>query len=126
MSIFITERGIHADERWEPRSAIVAPRYDIPADFPTEPAGWGTPGTVRHAEAIGHGVWVAGHPDEPVDDAHLDYDPARTAALDDLLDETFGRPRCGVRNCVLEPHDARYRQHEDAQGRTWYPGEAPR
>lgn len=98
-----------------------------------EPAGWGPPGTIRHAEAIGHGVWLAEHPPgldpTPVADLelwHAEHDPARQAALDDLLDEAFGKPECGVRGCVLPPHDARFRQHEDAQGRAWYPGEAPR
>jgi hypothetical protein len=103
--------------------------YDIPSDFPTEPAGWGPPGTIRHAEAIGHGVWMAEHPEEErseEDESHLDYDPLRAAAVDDLLDAAFGKPTCGVLGCILPPHDARYRQHEDAQGRAWYPGEAPR
>lgn len=118
-----------------PNLQILAPGYDTPSDLPTarwEPAGWGPPGTVRHAEAIGHTVWVSEHPPEldktPVSDLeawHGAYDPVRSAALDDVLDDAFGKPKCGVARCVLAPH-ARFRQHEDAKGRTWYPGEAPR
>jgi hypothetical protein len=106
----------------------VPPGSDVSTSFPSEPAGWGEPGSVRHAEAIGHGVWMAEHPEErsEEDESHLDYDPTRAAALDQLLDDTFGKPTCGVLGCILPPHDARYRQHEDAQGRAWYPGEAPR
>ena len=100
-----------------------------------EPAGWGAPGSIRHAEAIGHTVWLAEHPPEmdptPVRDLevwHHEHDPVRSARLDDLLDDVFGKPatKCGVRKCVLDEHDPRWMQHIDAEGHGWYPGEAPR
>ena len=54
------------------------------------------------------------------------YYPFASARLDDHLDDVFGAPQCGVRNCVLPPHDARWMQHIDAEGNGWYAGEAPR
>lgn len=103
----------------------------------TEPAGWGEPGTVRHAELIGHGVWLAGHPipagadgldPTPVDDLeswHDAYDPG--GPLDRLIERTFGEhmPRCPVARCVRPEHPL-WEMHQDAQGNGWFPGEAPR
>lgn len=98
----------------------------------TEPAGWGEPGTVRHAEAIGHGVWVAEHPlntgadgldPKPVDDLeawHDSYDPG--GPTDQLIEKHFGtEAKCPIPLCVRPDHPV-YELCEDNVGHTWFQG----
>lgn len=92
----------------------------------TEPPGWGDAGSIRHAEAIGHGVWLDEHRDPtPVDDLEVHHDPVHTAALDALLDAAFQPERCFTPHCVRPEHPS-WEQHIDAEGHGWFPGEAPR
>lgn len=87
----------------------------------TEPPGWGAPGSIRHAEQIGHTVWMQDHPDPP----EVDHDPVRSAALDAALDEAFKPERCAVTPCARPVHPL-WEMHEDVAGNGWFPGEAPR
>lgn len=101
----------------------------------TEPAGWGPPGTVRHAEAIGHGVWLDEHPIRPgsdgldrtpVDDLeswHAGYDPG--GPIDQLIEKHFGaEATCPIPDCIRKDH-AVFELCEDAVGHTWFQGDAP-
>lgn len=100
--------------------------YDTTSDFPTEPAGWGTPGEVRHAEAIGHGVWMAEH------DAHVPDDEliaGMQAARADLASavanvrKVFGADaQCPIPLCVRIDHPT-WQMCEDDVGHTWFQGE---
>lgn len=101
--------------------------YDNTSDFPTEPAGWGTAGQVRHAEAIGHGVWMADHPDDALSTDEL---IARSQAVRADLDQALANVRkvfgteamCPIPTCVRLDHPV-WEMCEDDVGHTWFQGE---
>lgn len=111
--------------------------YDNTSDFPTEAAGWGQPGQVRHAEAIGHGVWVAEHPEPSADELDAlstDEFSARTVAVTADIESAvaaskasrlFEEPeptRCPIHDCIRLDH-AIFELCEDAVGHTWFQGD---
>lgn len=102
--------------------------YDTTSDFPSEPAGWGEPG-IRHAEAIGHGVWLAEH----LDDLSTDELIASARKASDDLDAAVAASRaarlfepepakCPIPLCVRDDHPV-FELCEDAVGHTWFQGE---
>ncbi len=104
--------------------------YDTTYDFPSEPAGWGQPG-IRHAEAIGHGVWLAEHPDDALSTDELIARSQRARA--DLADavaaseaaRAFGAvepTRCPIPGCSRLDHPT-WEMCEDAVGHTWFQGD---
>ena len=97
-----------------------------------EPAGWGPPGSVRHAEAIGHTAWIEAHPEKrtgmdptPVDDLeawHDSYDPG--GPIDQLIEKHFGTgSTCPIPGCARTDHPI-YELCQDEAGHTWFQGEA--
>lgn len=99
-----------------------------------EPAGWGEPGTVRHAEAIGHGVWLAEHPDDSLTTdeliarsqaARAELDAAVTASRASRLFEQPEKPKCPIPLCIRDDHPV-FEMCEGFDGHTWFQGEAPR
>ncbi len=107
--------------------ASLTPGYDNTSDFPSEPAGWGEPG-IRHAEAIGHGVWMAEHPDDALTTDEL---IARSqAAREDLSKAVeavrrFGEvepTKCPIPECDRLDHPV-FEMCEDTVGHTWFQGE---
>lgn len=74
-----------------------------------EPAGWGPPGTIRHAEAIGHGVWMAEHPKSGTDKGFVFTQPAPVD--------------CGVTTCARREHPL-WEMCESADGHAWFAEEA--
>jgi hypothetical protein len=120
------------------KTPTVSAGYDVSSDlptddFPSEPAGWGQPGQVRHAENIGHGVWVAEHPirpgadgldPTPVDDLetwHATHDPG--GRVDQLIEKHFGAASmCPIHDCIRPDH-AMFEPCEDAVGHTWFQGD---
>lgn len=102
----------------------------------TEPAGWGQPGTVRHAEEIGHTVWVAEHPDVPgaddLDALSTDELVARSRAVRADLDTALANVRkvfgthamCPIPTCVRPEHGL-WEMCEDEVGHTWFQGDMP-
>lgn len=111
--------------------AIVAPRYDNTSDFPSEPAGWGVPGEIRHAEAIGHGVWVAEHPDDALTSdeliagsqaARVDLENAVAASKAARLFEEPEPEKCPIPTCDRSDHPT-WEMCEDATGHTWFQGD---
>lgn len=96
-----------------------------------EPAGWGRPGTVRHAEAIGHTVWLAEHPETrtdmdpaPVADLeawHASYDPG--GRIDQLIEKHLGAAaKCPMPLCSRDDHPT-WEMCEDEYGHTWFQGD---
>jgi hypothetical protein len=103
--------------------------YDNTSDFPTEPAGWGLPGQVRHAEAIGHGVWLAEHPDPSTDEiiaasraARAELATAVAASKASRLFEEPEAPMCPIHDCARKDHPV-FEMCEDAFGHTWFQGD---
>lgn len=78
-----------------------------------EPAGWGPPGTIRHAEAIGHGVWMAEHPKNSSDEKSV---------FTQALPPADG---CVVATCCRPAHEL-WEMCEDADGHAWFAEEGPR
>jgi len=68
-----------------------------------EAPGWGEAGTIRHAEEIGHTVWLEEHP----------------RPLSTVPDEL-----CHTRGCFRHKHPV-YEQHATAAGRPFFSGETP-
>lgn len=108
-------------------------RYDNTSDFPTEPAGWGQPGVVRHAEAIGHGVWVAEHPADALSTDELiarseaargDLAGAIDASKAARLFEPPVTPKCPIPTCARDDHPV-FEMCEDAFGHSWFQGDEP-
>jgi hypothetical protein len=101
--------------------------YDNTSDFPSEPAGWGQPGQVRHAENIGHGVWVAEHPDDALSsDELIARSQAARADLESAVAnvrKVFGaEAQCPTATCVRIDHPT-WEMCEDAIGHSWFQGE---
>lgn len=96
----------------------------------TEPAGWGEPGTVRHAEEIGHTVWLEEHPDDALSTDEL---IARSQAARADLDATLTNVRkhfgteamCPIPDCIRVDHPL-FEMCEDAVGHTWFQGDEQR
>jgi hypothetical protein len=100
--------------------------YDNTSDFPSEPAGWGEPG-IRHAEAIGHGVWMAEHPDDALStDELIARSQAARADLDTALANVrkhFGtQAMCPIPTCVRPDHPV-WEMCEDEVGHSWFQGD---
>lgn len=98
----------------------------------TEPAGWGQPGTVRHAEEIGHTVWLEQHPDDALTtDEHCarsaavraDLASAVAASKASRLFEEPEKPKCPITGCIRDDHPV-YEMCEEPFGHTWFQGEA--
>jgi len=101
--------------------------YDTTSDFPSEPAGWGQPGQVRHAENIGHGVWVAEHPDDELSsDELIARSQAARVELESAVAnvrKVFGADaRCPIPTCVRIDHPI-FEMCEGDDGHTWFQGE---
>lgn len=109
----------------------VHPGYDNTPAFPSEPGGWGAPGTIRHAEAIGHGAWLAEHPDDVVSTDEL-IARSEKARVDLAAAVAFSQAargfadvepeRCPIPTCARLDHST-WEMCEDANGHTWFQGE---
>jgi len=101
--------------------------YDTTSDLPTEPAGWGDPGTVRHAENIGHGVWVAEHPDDTLStDELIARSQTARAELERataVVRKVFGtEENCPIPTCIRPDHPV-FEMCEDEIGHSWFQGD---
>ena len=103
----------------------------------TEPAGWGQPGTIRHAEEIGHTVWLDEHPEsgsekeaEQLDAMPTDEFIARSVQVRADIDQALANVRkvfgteamCPIPLCIRKDHPV-YELCEDAVGHTWFQGD---
>lgn len=104
--------------------------YDTTSDFPSDPAGWGEPGSIRHAEAIGHGVWMAEHIDGMAPSAELiarsqtgRAELARAEAASKASRLFEPEPEyCPIHDCIRLDHPT-WEMCEGFDGHTWFQGE---